>query len=201
MSEQVDVFVAFNLGLRRQEATNICNVLFHILGLDKSIEQQLLVAKRNCLRLLQVQEFSKEAMFMDMTRKVVLKDVTCKSCWFVSDMDVSRDSRIHENKHAWTCEACEEEFNMFEIEHCLVKQLEKLIRMFLQSDLKCNKCGLVRNDYCSEYCVCSGPWTIEVSVCVDGTPECQLNSVLPDDSVRNQEELGRLSNSCRILRL
>ena len=187
-------------GSARQEATRICNVIFHILGLDKSIEQELMVAKRNCLRLLQVQEFSKEAMFTDMTRKVILKDVTCKSCWFVADLDVSRDSRIHENRHAWTCEACDEEFNMFEVEHCLVKQLEKLVRMFLESDLKCNKCGLVRNDYCSEYCVCSGPWTIEVSFPINKL-QSSLKLSSPDEPGRDSKSIERLLDGCRVLRL
>lgn len=83
-----------SLSFCRNEALEICNIVFHILALDQKVKSDVTICKRNCLRLLQVREFAPEAMFKDLSRKVVLHDVTCKNCWYVADYDIARDSRI-----------------------------------------------------------------------------------------------------------
>jgi len=102
--------------------------VFHILGLDEGIFEELILLKRNCLKFLQIckflyidkkfkndffdlADFSSEAIYKEPVKKITINEVICDSCYFVGDIDLFRSKNIQNHKK-WVCSNCESYYDM-----------------------------------------------------------------------------------------
>jgi len=99
--------------------------LCHILNFDETIQEEVIMLKRNCLRLLGISDFSEESKYVEPCRKIKLADVVCKNCSNVIEIDVFRD-RIFKEKD-FRCEVCEMKFDQRRLETKIIKLLKQYV--------------------------------------------------------------------------
>ncbi len=99
--------------------------LCHILNFDETIQEEVIMLKRNCLRLLAISDFSEESKYVEPCRKIKLTDVVCKNCSNVIEIDVFRD-RIFKDKD-FRCEVCEMKFDSRRLETKIIKLLKQYV--------------------------------------------------------------------------
>ncbi|KAJ3083395.1 hypothetical protein HDU99_010155 [Rhizoclosmatium hyalinum] len=99
----------------KNPALEFVKTLVAVLELDKSIERDVRVLKRDLLNLLGIKEFSGEAVFVNPCEPFRLPQIICEYCNLTRDMDLTRDrdllpiQRMHEDE-----EIQEEEEDMSE---------------------------------------------------------------------------------------
>ena len=96
----------------------------HILNFDETIQEEVIMLKRNCLKLLNIckknfhflnklnhsiADFSEDSKYVEPCKQIKLTDVVCKNCSNVIEIDVFRD-RIFKDKD-FRCEVCEMKFD------------------------------------------------------------------------------------------
>ncbi|KAJ3067846.1 DNA polymerase epsilon catalytic subunit [Podochytrium sp. JEL0797] len=75
----------------KNPALEFVKTLVAVLELDKSIERNVRVLKRDSLTLLGIKEFSEEAVFVNPCEPFRLPQVICEYCNLTRDMDLTRD--------------------------------------------------------------------------------------------------------------
>eukprot|EP00958_Prasinococcus_capsulatus_P009223 scaffold906_cov395-Prasinococcus_capsulatus_cf.AAC.10 len=145
----------------RSPSLEIVKTITQIMSLDKTVEHEVGVMRRNLLRLLQVREFSKEATFQDPCLTFTLNNVICKYCNECADLDLCRDNRLRERR--WECAACSHAYDKDWIEDCLVQLVQRDVRKFQLQDLRCKKCRKVKVGHLNATCQCSNGFVCESS--------------------------------------
>eukprot|EP00497_Spongosphaera_streptacantha_P002185 TRINITY_DN2795_c0_g1_i1.p1 TRINITY_DN2795_c0_g1~~TRINITY_DN2795_c0_g1_i1.p1 ORF type:complete len:234 (-),score=31.68 TRINITY_DN2795_c0_g1_i1:100-801(-) len=134
--------------------------LTRVLELDAAVRHQVLVFKKNALKLVQAREFGEATEFENPCATHVLPDMVCVACSGAADLDVCRSS---EWPPVCPVQECGEPYDTGTIENRLVEVVTRRHMAYQVQDLKCTRCGLVKACLMSEYCECSGSWknTIE----------------------------------------
>ena len=127
-----------------------------ILELDEDISENAFILKKNTLKLIKVEEFSKETYFSDPCRIFILHDVICEFCSNNKDFDFCRDKLILSN--TWTCELCHSHYDKQFIEYLIIHKIKNLIDFYFNQDLKCNKCKMQKNEMIFTRCKCAGDY-------------------------------------------
>ena len=78
---------------------------------------------KNCLKILKVEEFSKETEFIEPCRTFVLNDVVCEFCSNNKDLDLCRDKTYN---NEWICDICNFPFDKKFIEYLLIQKVKKI---------------------------------------------------------------------------
>lgn len=138
-------------------ALEFVKMITHILGLDKSIESDVLVLKKGLLRFLRVPEFSKEAEFQPPSLSFILPDLLCSFCHMDRDVDLLRDTHfLEDHQQRWAC-TCGQPYDKDLIESRLVSILENKIMRYQLQDLQCNRCKQIKAETMDSICKnCSG---------------------------------------------
>ncbi|CAO3684825.1 unnamed protein product [Umbelopsis vinacea] len=131
-----------------------------VLVLDKSIESEVRVLKRNALNLIgSVPEFSDKAQFKNPCEYFKLGQVICSYCNYTSDLDFCRDrDLLPENGKVkpWKCKGCGTEYDKSFIEETLIGEVQRRLMAFQLQDLQCSKCHRVKQENLLKNCSACG---------------------------------------------
>jgi DNA polymerase epsilon subunit 1 len=122
-------------------ALEFTKAVCQVLNLDASVTDEVQLLKRNTLRLLNVREFSQDAIWKDPCRSYVLKDVICTYCNYCQDLDLARDpSLVHvDQEQSWRCPQCDNKYDKNDIEYLLVELVNQRTTAYQTQDLRCEK--------------------------------------------------------------
>lgn len=135
--------------------TSLC----HVLSFNDYTEQEIIKLKENLLRKIGIENFSQASEFNNPIIRYTLPDVLCLSCAHSRNMDFCSDRMLLDNpKSAWECEACQHPYNKEIIEDRLIEDVHHILSMQETQDLKCVKCGKIRENNLQALCSCSGQY-------------------------------------------
>ncbi|KAJ2957645.1 hypothetical protein NQZ79_g6638 [Umbelopsis isabellina] len=134
-----------------------------VLALDKRIESEVRVMKRNALNLIgSVPEFSDKAQFKNPCEYFKLCQVICSYCNYTTDLDFCRDrDLLPDNGHVkpWRCKGCNTEYDKSFIEETLIGEVQRRLMAFQLQDLQCSKCHRVKQENLLKNCgACGGEY-------------------------------------------
>jgi len=130
---------------------NIC----HVFSLDSTVTGEVMVLRRQLLKMVHAKEFSTESEWKEPCLSLVLPDVICSACQDCKDLDLCRDPHLQQGD--WRCGGCGTERDVGEIEASLVGQLARVVESYQLQDLKCMKCGTVATEHLQRHCdMCGG---------------------------------------------
>ncbi|GLJ44675.1 hypothetical protein SUGI_0939260 [Cryptomeria japonica] len=106
-----------------------------VLALDHRVQHDVLVMRKNLLKLVHVKEFSPEAEFRDPCLSFTLPNVICSYCNDCRDLDLCRDAALLE--HDWRCSVpqCGQPYNKDWIENALIQIIRQRERLYHVQDL------------------------------------------------------------------
>jgi hypothetical protein len=128
--------------------------LTEVLAIDPDLSDVAYKLKKNSLKLINIEEFSKETNFIEPCRTFILHDVVCELCSTNKDFDFCRDSTILSNE--WKCELCNTSFDREFIEFLIIQKVRSFIDYYFNQDLKCSKCLMQKNELIFTRCECAG---------------------------------------------
>uniref|UniRef100_A0A3Q3JPX5 DNA polymerase epsilon catalytic subunit n=1 Tax=Monopterus albus TaxID=43700 RepID=A0A3Q3JPX5_MONAL len=137
-----------------------------VLSLDVNIVNQVNKLKRDLLRLVDVGEFSEEALFRDPCNSYILPEVICHHCNFCRDLDLCKDPSMAQDGSVlpqWFCSNCLTQYETESIEMALVEALQKKLMSYTLQDLVCTKCKGVKEANMNLYCGCAGDFDLTFS--------------------------------------
>jgi len=137
-------------------ALEFVKFVIEIFGLEPELEEEILILKRNLLKMLKVGEFSKDAVYTNPSLIFVLQDVICDFCLNIRDIDICRDSAV--TKGNWICTTCNHSYNKEYIENKLIAIVQRRLLSYQMQDLKCQKCKMVKTGQLTKYCSCTGKY-------------------------------------------
>ncbi|MCJ1356233.1 MAG: DNA polymerase epsilon catalytic subunit [Icmadophila ericetorum] len=155
---------------RTNPVLQVVKSLMHIYSLDKSLNLEIRLLRKELLSLFEVREFSQEGRWINPTQSLKLRQWTCENCTMARDLELCNDEDINLDPSAtggeilpastkdWTCPTCTHPYSRLGIEECLVSQVQKLVTEWQTQDLKCVKCRTVRVNDFMEHCGCGGQW-------------------------------------------
>ncbi|THW42145.1 DUF1744-domain-containing protein [Aureobasidium pullulans] len=148
--------------------------IMQVLSLDKTITLEARLLRKELLHLFEIREFSAEGAFANPSNSLAIKQLSCPECCLPRDIDLCRDSDIipasasasstTTTTHPLTihCHNCTALFDRLLIEERLLAEVQKLILQWTTQDLKCGKCGRIRQNEFMEHCSCAGEWGVSV---------------------------------------
>ena len=149
----------------------LVKALMQVLSLDKNITLEARLLRKELLALFDVREFSKQGAFQNPSESLRLPQVSCDGCTMPRDLDFCRDEDLLPAPGAdaaaaatkpWRCGFCEAEFSRNGLEERLIAQVQGFVVEWTTQDLKCVKCGALRQNDFMEHCTCSGAWVESV---------------------------------------
>ncbi|KAF2685905.1 DUF1744-domain-containing protein [Lentithecium fluviatile CBS 122367] len=141
--------------------------LMQVLSLDRAITLEVRLLRKDLLNLFEIREFSSEASFQNPSASLAIRNVICDECTSSRDLDLCRDSSLLPPPSStteqaplpkWKCENCNSAYDKLRIEEQMVSEVQKLVLEWNVQDLKCGKCGRLRNNEFMEHCACAGEW-------------------------------------------
>ena len=108
---------------QRNPALEFTKYIVHIFGLESKLQREVIVVRRNLLKILKISEFSPDSHFMEPCMVLRIPDVICDFCEFTKDLDICRDISI-KNKN-WACSVCGHNLSKANIERRLIDILQK----------------------------------------------------------------------------
>ncbi|XP_058067456.1 DNA polymerase epsilon catalytic subunit A-like isoform X2 [Magnolia sinica] len=135
-----------------------------VLTLDQSVQHDILVMRKNLLKLIRVREFAPEAEFRDPCLSFTLSNVICSYCNDCRDLDLCRDTALL--AHEWRCAVpqCGQPYNREEMENALLQIVRQRERLYHLQDLVCLKCNQVKAAHLAEQCGCAGSFRCKEDV-------------------------------------
>jgi DNA polymerase epsilon subunit 1 len=148
--------------------------IMQVLSLDKTITLEARLLRKELLQLFEIREFSAEGAFANPSSTLALKQLSCAECCLPRDIDMCRDSDIIPPASSDTatttsaasasrvlnilCNNCSAPFDRLQIEERLLSEVQKLVLQWQTQDLKCGKCGRIRQNEFMDHCGCAGEW-------------------------------------------
>ncbi|PNF35844.1 hypothetical protein B7P43_G09409 [Cryptotermes secundus] len=113
-----------------------------VLSLDSSVQDEVTKVRRNMLRLINVGDFSDEAVWHDPCVSFVLPEVICKACNHCRDIDLCKDNyqSTENDSPVWQCPLCRTSYENSEIEYLLLDIMHRKAMAYTLQDLQCKKC-------------------------------------------------------------
>lgn len=150
-------------------ALQLVKSLMQVLSLDKGINLEARLLRKELLALFDVREFSKEAAFENPSESLKLGTLICETCTMPRTFDLCRDPDLMPDSSnpsnptppsflSWNCEYCTTPFDRILIEEKMIREVESMVTQWATQDLKCGKCKQVRINDFMEHCSCSGVW-------------------------------------------
>ncbi|KAG0164792.1 DNA polymerase epsilon catalytic subunit [Apophysomyces sp. BC1034] len=127
-----------------------------VLSLDKNVEDEVRVLKRNALQTIGgVSDFSPNAQFQNPCEYFKLNEVICSYCNGSSDLDFCRDQRlmpVDDKVRPWQCSGCGAEYNKQLIEERMIEQVQRWLSAYQLQDLSCHRCRSVKRENLRKLC-------------------------------------------------
>ena len=151
--------------------------ILHVFSLDKSINLEARLLRKEILALFEIKEFSPHARFENPSSSLCFEQLLCDNCTMARNLDLCRDedalpistSRDFHGELAptatkvWECSTCCHAYDRLVIEERLIGRVQKTLVQWQTQDLRCAKCKKIRINDFMEYCACSGEWAATVS--------------------------------------
>lgn len=151
--------------------------IMHVFSLDKTINLEVRLLRKELLILFDIKEFSPQARFENPSSSLRFEQLACEHCTMVRDLDLCRDEAIlpiSSSRNldsglagkvikAWECITCGREYDRLSIEERLIGRVQKILVQWQTQDLRCGKCRKIRINDFMEHCACSGEWVATVS--------------------------------------
>ncbi|GMM35450.1 DNA polymerase epsilon catalytic subunit [Saccharomycopsis crataegensis] len=125
-----------------------------VFALSKKRNLESRSLRKELLNYLDVREFSDESSFKNPSVSLKISEVLCNNCGLIRDVDFCRD----EEEDIWSCVQCRQPLNKVSLEESLIADFKRNLALFYTQDLKCERCGKIRDDELSPFCKCSGNW-------------------------------------------
>ncbi|KAL3628020.1 DNA polymerase epsilon catalytic subunit A [Castilleja foliolosa] len=128
-----------------------------VLALDKKVQHEVLVMRRNLLKLVRVREFAPEAEFQNIFTSLILPNVVCSYCNDCRDLDLCRDRTLIAQQQ-WRCAVsqCGQPYDREAMENALLQIARQRERLYHTQDLVCLKCFQIKAAHLAEHCCCAG---------------------------------------------
>ena len=160
---------------RTSPVLQLVKSIMHVFSLDKSLEFEVRLLRKDLLSLFEIREFSSEARFLNPSSSLRLEQVICENCTMSRDLELCRDEDLlpdisllststslpnsnTQQVKPWRCSTCSNEFDRLVIEEELISHVQKFLVEWQTQDLKCAKCRAIRVNEFMEHCGCSGVW-------------------------------------------
>ncbi|GER25550.1 DNA polymerase [Striga asiatica] len=129
------------------------------LALDQKVQHEVLVMRRNLLKLIRVREFAPEAEFHNQFSSLTLPNVICSYCKDCRDLDLCRDRALVSQQ--WHCPVphCGQPYDRELMENSLIQIARQRERLYHLQDLVCLKCHQIKAAHLAEHCTCAGSFT------------------------------------------
>lgn len=151
--------------------------IMHVFSLDKSINLEVRLLRREILALFEIKEFSPQARFENPSSSLCFEQLLCESCTMARNLDLCRDEDVlpfptapnpdrgsaPSATRAWKCKTCGHAYDRLAIEERLIGRVQKMLVQWQTQDLRCAKCKKLRINDFMDYCACSGEWVATVS--------------------------------------
>jgi len=133
---------------------SICKVL----SLDTNVTEQVNKLRRDLLKLLNVGEFSAQALWKDPCVSYVLPEVICRACNHCRNIDLCKDPHksTENGVRSWLCPVCNTKYASSEIEHLLLALVQNSSMGYVLQDTVCDRCHNIKQPNMSQYCTCGG---------------------------------------------
>ena len=144
--------------------------IMHVFSLDKSLNMEARLLRKELLALFEVREFSQEGRFENPSSSLKLEQLICENCTMARDVDLCRDEDVLPNPafsgsdesvanpKAWRCLVCGHEYDRLGIEEQFIAGAQKLLVEWQTQDIRCAKCRSIRLNEFMDHCSCSGVW-------------------------------------------
>ncbi|XP_048444807.1 DNA polymerase epsilon catalytic subunit A isoform X2 [Pyrus x bretschneideri] len=133
---------------------DVCGVF----SIDQNVIHDVLVMRKNLLKIVRVREFAPEAEFRDPGATFTLPNVICSYCNDCRDLDLCRDSALLAGE--WRCcvPQCGQLYDKEVMENGLLQIVRQRERLYQLQDLQCLRCHQVKAARLAEQCVCAGTY-------------------------------------------
>ena len=153
--------------------------IMHVFSLDKTIDHETRLLRKDLLSLFDIREFSPQARFENPSSSLQFPQLICEHCTMLRDLDLCRDedvlpvaSRGPDSSNnaivraapAWQCNTCGHEYDRLALEERLISRVQRMLVQWQTQDLRCAKCHKIRINDFMEHCGCSGSWVATVSL-------------------------------------
>lgn len=165
----------------RDGVLELVKCLMQVLSLDKNVTNEARLLRRDLLNMFDVREFSKDGAFRNPAETLRLGDFSCENCAMPRELDFCRDEDLllppptgdgddedarrrrreggnNNSNTTWRCRGCGWEMARLDLEERLVGEVEKMVVAWATQDLKCGRCGAIKQNEFMEHCTCSGEW-------------------------------------------
>ncbi|KAK6138431.1 hypothetical protein DH2020_027841 [Rehmannia glutinosa] len=115
-----------------------------VLALDQKVQHEVLVMRRNLLKLVRIREFAPEAEFQNLFMSLTLPNVICSYCNDCRDLDLCRDRALIGQQ--WRCGVaqCGQPYDGEVMENALLQIARQRERLYHLQDLVCLKCYQIK---------------------------------------------------------
>ncbi|KAG9991704.1 DUF1744-domain-containing protein, partial [Aureobasidium melanogenum] len=142
--------------------------VMQVLSLDKTITLEARLLRKELLHLFEIREFSAEGAFTNPSNSLAIKQLSCPECCLPRDIDLCRDGDIIPSDDTAAanriltvrCHNCDALFDRLSIEERLLSEVQKLVLQWTTQDLKCSRCGRIRQNEFMDHCSCAGEWIV-----------------------------------------
>ncbi|XP_075520013.1 DNA polymerase epsilon catalytic subunit A-like isoform X2 [Primulina tabacum] len=150
---------SINSSYKGDPALDFIKYVCAVLALDQKVQHEVLIMRRNLLKLVSIREFAPEAEFHYLSLSLTLPNVICSYCNDCRDLDLCRDRTL--TSQEWCCAApqCGQPYDREVLENSLLQILRQRERLYHLQDLVCLKCSHIKAAHLAEYCTCAGSFT------------------------------------------
>ncbi|MCD7471233.1 DNA polymerase epsilon catalytic subunit A [Datura stramonium] len=130
-----------------------------VLSLDQNVQHEVLIMRRNLLKLVRVREFAPESEFRSLSVSYTLPNVICSYCNDCRDLDLCRDRALISQE--WRCAVpqCGQPYDREAMENALVQIVRQRERLYHLQDLVCLKCHQIKAAHLADHCACAGSFS------------------------------------------
>lgn len=158
---------------------HLAKSIMQVFSLDKTIDHETRLLRKDLLSLFDIREFSHQARFENPSSSLQFPQLICEHCTMVRDLDLCRDedvlpvvspapgnssSAMVRSTPAWQCTTCAHEYDRLALEERLIGRVQRMLVQWQTQDLRCAKCKRIRINDFMEHCGCSGTWVATVSL-------------------------------------
>ncbi|SCW03082.1 LAFE_0G02542g1_1 [Lachancea fermentati] len=143
----------------RNPLLELVKELCHIMMLSKKRTLEVRTLRKQLLKIFEIGEFDWESEFRDPSSSLVVVNLICEYCSSIDDVDFCKK----DGDRQFQCQKCHKPYDTTLLQEHLVQSLQTEVEAFFLQDLKCKKCGRVKENSMSNYCPCSGEWKTSVS--------------------------------------
>ncbi|KAF2717231.1 DUF1744-domain-containing protein [Polychaeton citri CBS 116435] len=143
----------------------LVKMICQVLSLDKTLTLEARLLRKELLTQFEVREFSVEATFRNPSASLLVRGLICAECCAPRDLDLCKDSSLYVPTNsnsppilAPICESCGAPFDRLMIEEKLIGEVGKMAVDWMSQDLKCVKCGGLKDNEFMTHCGCGGGW-------------------------------------------